>query len=131
MSRHWTSSWIGRSYIAGEYECTDLVADVLRAEFGREVGFPRARGRRRREHLVQELAAVYARPLDRPPADGDGVLMRPPGSRRPGSHIGVWCAPMGVPSVLHCLCGTGVVLHALARLPVAILEAEGVYAWLD
>ena len=130
MTPHWSERYLGRAWISGRHECTDLVEAVLRTEFGRRVRFPRAAGVRTRDRLIRERIEEFAVPLDRPPAEGDGVLMRVRGARRAvGCHIGVWCAPCGVPSVLHCGESLGVVAVALDELAGRGLEVAGVYGW--
>ena len=65
------------------------------------------------------------------PVEGDGVLMVAAGRRRSlGHHIGLWCAVAGEPYVLHCLRGTGSILHPIRDLSVRALELEGVYRWI-
>ncbi len=46
-----------------------------------------------------------------------------------GHHIGLWCAPAGEPSVLHCQAGLGTVLHPLRGLEARGLEPAGIYRW--
>lgn len=129
MTPHWSERYLGRAWVEGRHECTDLVEDVLHAEFGRRVRFPRAAGVRERDRLVAERLAEFAAPLDRPPAEGDGVLLRARGRRAVGHHIGVWAAPAGVPSVVHCIPELGAVAHALDELPGRGLEVAGLYRW--
>ena len=126
---HWSDRWLGWEWVEGERECGDFVAHVLRAEFGRGVSLPRARGVRERDRFVARLAGDFARPLDRPPAEGDGVLMRALGRRGVGHHLGLWCAPAGVPSVLHAQPAIGAVRHPLDELAIRGLEVAGLYAW--
>lgn len=128
-ARHWTERWIGWRYEEGSRECGDFVAMALEREFGRRIVLPRASTLRDRDRLVAAHLGELARPLDRPPAEGDGVLMRARGRRAVGHHIGLWCAPDGEPSVLHAIAALGGVLHPLAGLHVAGLEVVGLYAW--
>ena len=132
---HWSQRWIGRDWRAGVYECSDFVAEVLAAEFGVAVDLPRAgaaAGVRARDRLTARLAPSLARPLapGEAPREGDGVLMRARGRRTiAGHHIGLWCAPGGEPSALHCAAGLGSCVHALAGLPARGLEADGIWRW--
>lgn len=132
---HWSERWIGRAWVAGAYECSDLVAEVLAAEFDTDIDLPRAGANvRERDRLTARLAPALARRLasDEAPREGDGVLMRARGRRSvAGHHIGLWCAPGGEPSVLHCLAGAGSCVHALAGLPARGLETDGVWRWID
>ncbi len=132
---HWSERWIGRDWRPGVYECSDFVAEVLAAEFGVAVDLPRAgaaAGVRARDRLTARLAPSLARPLapGEAPREGDGVLMRARGRRTiAGHHIGLWCAPGGEPSALHCAAGLGSCVHALAGLPARGLEADGIWRW--
>ena len=126
---HWTERWIGWRFEAGARECSDLVTEVLATEFGRRLELPRPSTVRDRDRLVAAHLGELARPLDRPPAEGDGVLMRAAGRRAVGHHIGLWAAPAGEPSVLHAIAGLGGVLHPLAELHATGLEVAGLYAW--
>lgn len=124
---HWSRRWIGRAYLPGRYECTDFVTEVLAEEFGVALSLPRAAGVRERDRLITTLTVDYARPLDRSPEEGDGVLLRTSGRRGVGQHIGLWCEVDGAPSVLHCESGMGGIVHALSRLRG--LEVVGIYEW--
>lgn len=118
---HWTEKYIGRPWVDGIHDCVDLVLQVQRLEFGRALQEPP----RARETLAESLAAVRSmtRPLvDAPPVDGDVVLMR-----APKWHLGVWCAPGGRPSVLHCARVTGTVLTPMDGLATAGMRLEGIY----
>ena len=131
---HWSERWIGRDWVAGAYECSDFVAEVLAAEFGVAVRLPRAGPHiRERDRLVEITSPGLARrrrPGERA-LEGDGVLMRARGRRNAiGHHIGLWCLPGGEPSALHCAAGLGSCVHPLAGLPARGLELAGVYAWL-
>ena len=144
-SPHWSERWIGRDWRPGVYECSDFVAEVLAAEFGLAVDLPRASAAggaagagsiRARDRLTARLAPSLARPLGpgEAPREGDGVLMRARGRRGArgavaGHHIGLWCAPGGEPSALHCAAGLGSCVHALAGLPARGLEADGIWRW--
>ena len=127
--RHWSARWVGWRYEAGRRECLDFVAEVLREEFEHRLDLPRPLGVRERDRLAAAALGEFARPLDRPPREGDGVLMRALGRRGIGHHVGIWCAPASVPSVLHAQSGLGGVLHPLADLHRAGLALAGLYAW--
>lgn len=128
MPAHWSTRWLGWRYERGRRECTDFVSEVLAAEFGRQVVFPRAAACvRARDRLIESACEAVAIPLARPPVEGDGVLLRALGRRGVGHHIGVWCAPGGVPSTLHAMEEWGAALHPLDALPG--LEVAGLYGW--
>ena len=136
---HWAEGYIGRPYIEGRHDCADFVAAVLRERFGREIALPgRAGNVRARDAQIVAMKGAYARrvaPEARgdlgAPREGDGVLMAAAGRGRcMGHHIGIWCAPGGVPHVLHCLKGVGSILHPLRDLGRRALVLEGVYRWL-
>ena len=131
---HWSERWIGRDWVAGAYECSDFVAEVLAAEFGVAVDLPRAgESIRERDRLTRLCAPALARQLapGEAPLEGDGVLMRARGRRTvAGHHIGLFCAPGGEPSALHCAAGLGSCVHSLASLPARGLHADAVWRWL-
>ncbi len=133
VTPHWSGRYIGRAHVEGAHDCADFVADVLREVFGRVwTPPPRAHAVRGRDAQIAALAADHARPLGagETPEEGDGVLMRMAGRRRlAGHHIGLWCAPAGEASVLHCQAGLGTVLHPLRGLEARGLEATGIYRW--
>ena len=146
VAAHWSGRWIGLEWRAGEYECGDFVSQVLAAEFGLDIDLPRGATIRERDRLVARLATVLARRLEgeapgrgeapghgEAPRDGDAVLMRARGRRSElaGHHIGLWCAPCGEPSVLHCMAGAGACLHPLAGLAARGLEVDGIWRWLE
>ena len=97
MAPHWAEKWLGRGFDASRYDCLDFVAEVLAAEFGRRIRVPpRSRGHMRT--MVREIADLGGDVAVRrfgAPHDGDGVLMRPLGSRLGGCHIGLHTAPAG------------------------------------
>ena len=143
---HWSDKYLGRPYVRGEFDCADLVVEVARAEFGREVALPRhAEGVRARDKQIERLTGELGRPVEltAEPAeviqDGDIVLMKAAGRRLSlGHHIGVAAVlsvgvaanlPLGV-CVLHCLAGVGVVRHPIDYLPERGLERTGIYRWL-
>ncbi len=128
---HWAESYVGQPYIEGERDCAHFVVTVLGERFSREIALPaHAAGVRARDAQIEALAGAFALPTIAP-REGDGVLMREAGRRRvAGHHIGVWCAPSGVPHVLHCLKEIGVCLHPIRALARHGLEMTGVYRWL-
>ena len=133
---HWSDKYLGRPYLRGEFDCADLVVEVMRAEFGREVALPRhAEGARARDRQIEELIGVLGRPLERGgderPQDGDVALMKAAGRRLSlGHHIGVVAVlPLGV-CVLHCVAGIGVVRHPWDSMAARNLELTGFYRWL-
>ena len=141
---HWSDKYLGRPYVRGEFDCADLVVEVARAEFGREVALPRhAEGVRARDKQIERLTGELGRRLDLMAGDviedGDIVLMKAAGRRLSlGHHIGVVAElSVGVAAalplaacVLHCLAGVGVVRHPLDYLPERGLERTGIYRWL-
>ena len=144
MNKHWTEAWLGRPWIAGEHDCADFVADVLRGQFGRTLAMPvhvapeargsagareRATSVRGWDRQIASLREQYAIPTVAP-QDGDGVLMVAKGARRLRRyHLGLWAGIGGVAHVLHCQDGAGSILHPIRDLGLRALELEGIYRW--
>ena len=127
---HWAEEYVGRPYGA-ERDCADLVREVLRERFGRDVDLPgvHAATVRARDEQMRLASETLADAVDRP-QEGDAVLMRAVGRvRGVGHHVGVWCDVGCRGHVLHCMRGIGTCLHDLARLERAGLELEGFYRW--
>ena len=132
MSAHWAEKWLGRGFDTARYDCMDFVAEVLAAEFDRRIRVPpRSRGDMRgMAREIADLGGEVAVPRIGPPQEGDGVLMRPLGSRLGGCHIGLHTAPAGEPHVLHCVEVLGAVHVPTRTLPHRGWEVEGIYRWL-
>ena len=130
-ARHWAEAYVGRPYVEGRHDCAHFVVAVLRERFGREIALPaHGDGVRQWDAQIAALAGAYAAPTETP-REGDGVLMAAAARRRSiGHHIGIWCAMGAEPYVLHCLRGTGSILHPLRDLGRRALVLEGVYRWL-
>ena len=129
--QHWAEAYVGRPYVEGRHDCAHFVVAVLRERFGREIALPtHGDGVRAWDAQIAALKGAYAAPTA-PPREGDGVLMAAAARRRSiGHHIGIWCAVGGEAYVLHCLRGTGSILHPLRDLGRRALVLEGVYRWL-
>ena len=149
---HWAEAWLGRPWIAGEHDCADFVAEVLRAEFGRALDLPvhvapeargsagareRATSVRGWDRQIATLRDEYAsrvvpeaRGTLSAPQDGDGVLMVARGARRLRRyHLGLWAGIGGIAHVLHCQEAAGSILHPIRDLGLRALELEGIYRW--
>ena len=131
MNKHWAEAWLGRPWIAGEHDCADFVADVLREQFGRTLAMPaHAQSVRGWDRQIASLREQYAIPTIAP-QDGDGVLMVAKGARRLRRyHLGLWAGIGGVAHVLHCQDGAGSILHPIRDLSLRALELEGIYRWI-
>jgi len=129
--RHWAEAYVGRPYVEGRHDCADFVAAVLRERFGRTLALPAyGAGVRAQDRQIAALKSVYATRTTAP-QEGDGVLMTAAGRARSiGHHIGIWCTVGAEPYVLHCLKGTGSILHPVRDLSGRALVLEGVYRWL-
>lgn len=129
MSYHWTVPYLGRPWRAGEYECLDLVAEVLRERQGVALALPPyAAGYRAREAQCAALGAALAQPLP-VPEEGALALMVPLGARGPGHHVGVAAEVDGAWHVLHCARHCATCLHAADLLPVYGWQLRGWYRW--
>ena len=80
---HWSTKWLGRPFIPGQYDCLDFVREVLREEFGREIRIPPRVSDTMRTMVreIEELAGDVAVAIDMP-REGDAVLLKPAGTRR-------------------------------------------------
>ena len=123
--------YVGMPYDERDFDCADLVMQVQRELFGREVRLPNGRPRG-----VQGQAAIhgglgeYATPTD-DPNDGDLVLMREPHTKRPG-HVGVFFRLAHEGWVLHANETNGcAVLHRVRELPSFGPVVEGYYRWVE
>lgn len=127
MRRADVERFVGLPYSAAEFDCADLVVQVQRELFGRDVRLPNGRPRGLRGALqLGELSRQYAVPVSEP-QDGDLVLMLERG--RP-AHVGVyfWIAHEGY--VLHaCERTTVSVLHRARDLSAWGAPIEGYYSW--
>lgn len=128
-ARHWSVPYLGRPWRAGEYECLDLVVEVQRARWGREIELPPyAATYRGREAQVVALGIEYAQPLAAP-EEGALALMSPLGARGPGHHLGVATEVEGRWHVLHCARHAATCLHEAELLPVYGWALRGWYRW--
>lgn len=117
--------WLGRRWVEGEYECADLVREVLAEEFGQTApwGRPEASQRAKDRQFGQVIASGAVTRLTAP-SDGDLALMRDMRGRRlAGWHVGVWIAG----AVLHMPADGLSVHHPLHRLQDAGWALEGWY----
>ncbi|WP_017165931.1 C40 family peptidase [Xanthomonas phaseoli] len=115
-------------YDADTFDCADLVAQVQRELFGREVQMP-ARRPRGAAGQVAELSRAYAAPTA-VPVDGDLVLMFDKGQSRPG-HVGVFFHLAHEGWVLHTTSALGSSwLHRVRELPDYGARIEGYYTWV-
>ena len=122
--------WVGIPYDEAACDCADLVMQVQRALFAREVALPgrRPRGRRGSAELGA-LSRAQAVPREGPPQDGDLVLMIERGQHNPG-HAGVFFFLAHEGWVLHSNETNGCsVLHRVRDLPEFGLRIEGYYRW--
>ncbi|RZZ90896.1 peptidoglycan endopeptidase [Pseudoxanthomonas winnipegensis] len=121
---------VGILYDEQDFDCADFVAHVQRQLFEREVHLPSTRPRGvEGQAALGELSRAYAAPRDGEPQDGDLVLMREIGQRRPG-HAGVYFALAHEGWVLHSNEKNGCsVLHRVRELDSWGLKVEGYYEW--
>ena len=120
--KHWTEKYIGRPWIQNIHDCTDLVLQVQRLEFGRIITEPRGARDSRKAALAAIRSKARRLLAGDVPRDGDVVLMR-----ALDWHLGVWCDPAGRPSVLHCARTTGTVLTPIDAVATAGMMVEGIY----
>lgn len=130
---HWSTKWLGKPYVEGEYDCMDFIQEVLRVDFGREIQVPtRWRGSTVRTMVreVEELGREVAEPRKGNRYEGDGVLLKPVGFRPTGFHIGLYALPNGEPHVLHLVETLGAVIYPCGTMAQHGWWVEGYYQWL-
>ena len=122
---HWSARYLGRPWLEGEWECTDLVSAAVRVLGGPAVAIPRpARSASARDAQVQAEQRGMWRRTDSP-AEGDVALMRP--GRVLAWHVGVGVRqPEGI-AVLHVDRERGTVLDSVSWLARWGLAVEGWY----
>lgn len=127
---HPAETYVGWAYNPATADCADLVMQVQREMFGREVSLPNGRPRGERgQAVLGARVRQLATPTDTP-TDGDLVLMREPGESR-ATHAGTYFHIQGEGWVLHAtdrLGGVGL-LHRVRDLPSFGCFIEGYYAW--
>ena len=112
----------------GQYDCADLVRDVVRDRLRVEIDLPSERKwREMTPEQVADMADEFADPVETP-LECDGVLMRIRGSQiDDGSHLGIHVPINGYPWILHNLSGIGTILTQRRMLPHFQLELVGYY----
>lgn len=119
--------FVGMPY-APDFNCADFVAHVQRELYGREVRLPGARGAIAQARMG-ETVREYAAPTDAP-ADGDLVLMREFGFKRP-SHVGLYFRIGSEDWVLHLIeRGSQSLCQRMRDLKRFGVMVEGVFAWV-
>ena len=126
---HWSERYIGRPY-SSTNDCAQLAFDVRCEVFGsipeHLLSLERERTSLTRARQMDTLVHDLGTPTTTP-EEGDAVLMLVRGR---ASHIGIYCSPNGVPSVLHAMKNAKqAVLHRLVDLPRLLLAVEGYYKW--
>lgn len=125
---HWSERYLGRPHVKGVYDCAELVMEVQREQFNRNVEVPVERKEYSTfvlsslidEHKF-EMAEIVSDPIE-----GDVLLMK---CMNRLNHIGVYVTIDRTPYVLHNLQRVGVCLHRIAdlqNLPSSI-EVENYY----
>ena len=127
---HWTEPWVGKPYVTGEFECSDMTRAVVRELRGIEIPLPSdSQWRDMAPDALIEFSEAFAEATDTP-QDGDAVLMRVIGHRAClGSHIGVYAEIEGRAWVLHSTQPSGVIFCPVAHLRMIQLERLGYYRW--
>lgn len=116
-------------YDQDAYDCADLVIQVQRELFGRDVYLPSNRPRK-----AEGLIAIHKQVGDygertTNPVDGDLVLMTEMGKSYP-SHVGVYFIVDFRPGVLHTTGKIGAsMVSYISDLPALGLKIEGFYKW--
>ncbi len=131
--QQWLSAqaYVGREYIAGQYDCAHLAIDVQRELFGRHISLaaPHRLGRAGQVAQIRALRDELAIRIDKP-QHGCGVLVTTALERGPQWHIGTVLIHHGDPWVLHNSAHLGsAALHRLADFARRGQAIEGFYRW--
>lgn len=128
---HWSDAYVGRSYDADSFDCSDLAKTVARDVLGKSVALPAQHARSPFGRNTQirayrdDIAERVAEPQDAQP-----VLLLARGRLQ---HIGVMCQIAGGWWVLHADDGFGeVIRQRLRRGGVDTVDGcvvEGYYRW--
>lgn len=127
---HWSARFLGRQFVAGEYDCADFIVDVQRDHFGKIIKLPQhATSIRSRDSQIVAVRETMAQRTTTP-IEGDAVLMKMKGRASGiGHHVGLYVPIGGRAHVLHCYAGIGSSLHRLSALSTIQLELDGFYRW--
>ena len=130
LMAHWAEKWVGREYRPGEWDCADMVREVVMERTGLDVPLPS--DREWRGMLPSTLVAFGETVVEEThrPEDGDCVLMKIKGHKRSlGSHVGIFASVNGQAWVLHALAERGVVFCPVDQIGRMALEVVGYYSW--
>lgn len=118
--------FVGLPY-SDAFNCADFVAHVQRELYGREVRLPGARDAKA-QMAMGETIREYAVPTDTP-QDGDLVLMREFGRKRP-SHVGLYFVIDHEAWVLHLIeRGSQSLCQRMRDMTRFGVKPEGMYRW--
>ena len=128
--------YVGMAYVADEFDCSDLVAQVQTELFGKTLRLPphaqRPGGRAGRRRMISAMCEALATELAAP-EHGAVIMMKQPADDGGGMlwHMGVMFAQDHEWWVLHNAQTLGSVwLHRLSELGKLGLQVEGYYACL-
>jgi hypothetical protein len=124
---------VGMAYEAGAFDCSDLVALVLRELFGQALALPphaeRPGGRAGRRALIRGMQEQLAKPLDAPELGAVALMQQSVDGGGTVWHLGVIFGDANEWWVLHnAQTLGGVWLHRMKELGRLGLQMEGVYS---
>lgn len=131
---HWTSKYVGRPVVKGEFDCAVLAQTVQREVFGKTVELPSERPEaegvlsrmRDRTTMIAEGKAAFAERTNSP-REGDAVLIQTRGYLQ---HIGTLAFINNDVWVLHTDDRSKrVVLSRAREMGIRGLQIEGYYRW--
>ena len=133
MDAQLLAPYLGVPYKARTSDCADLVIQVQKELFGREITFPGKRPRPLKGEQQAELLDHYKSDIAfrvDSPQDGDCVLMYEVGKPVAG-HVGVYFFISYTPYLLHIAewMPNGSCLHKIQDLSGIGLTVEGYYRW--
>ena len=124
---HWTDQYVGTPYIVGEFDCANLVEQVLEEQFSVDSYFPKERDGESVLALssqIDQLRDDYAEEINSV-TEGCLILMR---ARKRLNHIGIGFLKNNEPYCLHNMRNVGMVCaHRVRDLHKLNLEVAGIY----
>ena len=130
---HWTEHYIGRPYVKNQFDCVELVRNVLFCERGIAIAAPKHRQWRdwNPDKILETFGDQVYEVTANQETDFDIVLMRIMGDTRElGGHVGLFTRAGDRRRVLHCMEKLHTRLDLIELLPHRGMQVEGIYRCL-